>query len=82
MTMNCVMMMKMKEKRVSKQNDDIKAESSTKRGYTYVRSQVLYTRARTTPVPTHDTSDEYEDDGRDQLIIAPDFTNKILKGGR
>ena len=82
--MNCVL-----KKRVSKQSDDIKAESSTKRGYTNGLKYCIHARARSRtrahvpnyspPIP-RDGSDESAED--DQLIIgphAPHFTNEILK---
>ena len=84
--MNCVL-----KRRVSKQNDDIKAESSTKRGYTNGLKYCIHARARSrtrTHVPNYsppiprDGSDESAED--DQLIIGPHvpqshFTNEILK---
>ena len=89
--MNCVLMMNIEGKRVSKRNDDIKEKSSTKRGYMYKVSSIVYTRAPThnththPQFPTHDTSDESEDDdatAETDSLSTPHFTNKILKEGR
>jgi len=82
--MNCVL-----KKRVSKQSDDIKAESSTKRGYTNGLKYCIHARARSltrTHVPNYslpiprDGSDESAR-GRPTHYRPPSthFTNEILK---
>jgi len=86
--MNCVLMMNMRKKRVSKQNDDIKAESSTKRGYMNGLKYCIHARAvphtNTSPIsrPPHATGVTSLPRTTNSLsapVPPSHFTNEILK---